>query len=491
MSYILGIDLGTTNSVMAVCVGDAPKIIENSEGVRTTPSYYAETQTGFLTGMPAKRQAVTNPDYTYYAVKRLIGAQYDADTKQSYATASGPDGMAVINGRRGPLTPEYISAQILIKLKADAEASLGEPVTQAVITVPAYFNNAQREATKEAGRMAGLEVMQIINEPTAAALAYGHGKGAAKTIAVYDLGGGTFDCTILAVSGSVFEVLATSGIDRLGGEDFDLRIVEHLADEFQQLQGIDLRLDRMAYQRLKEEAERAKKELSTVKKYEISLPFITADKSGPKHLSGVLTRAKLESLVMDLIEQTQAPCRHALSDAGLMAQDIDDVVLVGGMTRMPAVQKNVIDIFGKASHSGVNPDEAIALGAAIQAGVLSGDVGNAILLDVASQSLGIETEGGVFHKLIERNTAIPFKSMQIFTTAADNQPAVTVQVYQGESDHTDQNHCLGEFTLDGILPAPACVPQIAVSFEIDVSGIVTVHAMDAETGRQEKIHIKR
>ena len=497
MSKVIGIDLGTTNSCVAVMDGDKARVIENSEGQRTTPSVVAFAEGGErLIGQTARRQAVTNPDHTYFAVKRLIGRQMTdpAIKKDSkllpYKLVKGKGGDAYVQGRDNALSPSEISAMILTKMKETAEDFLGSSVTQAVITVPAYFNDAQRQATKDAGKIAGLEVLRIINEPTAAALAYGMNKEDGKTIAVYDLGGGTFDVSILEIGDGVFEVKATNGDTFLGGEDFDMHIVEYFNEQFKKDNGIDLKADKLALQRLREEAEKAKKELSTASSYEVNLPFITADASGPKHFNMKLTRAKLESLVADLIKRTIAPCKKALADAGLKASDIDDVVLVGGMTRMPAVQAAVTKFFGKEPHKGVNPDEVVAMGAAIQAGVLQGDVKDVLLLDVTPLSLGIETEGGVFTRMIDRNTTIPTKKSQVYSTAADNQSAVTIRVSQGEREMAADNKLLGQFDLVGIPPAPRGMPQIEVTFDIDANGIVNVSAKDNATGKEQQIRIQ-
>ncbi len=497
MAKVIGIDLGTTNSCVAVMDGKNAKVIENSEGARTTPSMVAFTGDGErLVGQPAKRQAVTNPERTFFAVKRLIGRRYDdpmVDKDKGlvpYKIVKAPNGDAWVEADGKRYSPSQISAFILQKMKETAEAYLGTTVEQAVITVPAYFNDAQRQATKDAGKIAGLEVLRIINEPTAAALAYGLDKKEGKTIAVYDLGGGTFDISILEIGDGVFEVKSTNGDTFLGGEDFDMRLVNYLADEFKKEQGIDLRGDKLALQRLKEASEKAKIELSSTTQTEVNLPFITADASGPKHFTMKLTRAKFEALVDDLVQKTVGPCRAALKDAGLSAGEIQEVVLVGGMTRMPKVQEVVKQFFGKEPHKGVNPDEVVAVGAAIQAGVLQGDVKDVLLLDVTPLSLGIETLGGVFTRLIDRNTTIPTKKSQVFSTAEDAQNAVTIRVFQGEREMAADNKMLGQFDLVGIPPAPRGVPQIEVTFDIDANGIVNVSAKDKGTGKEQQIRIQ-
>ena len=497
MGKIIGIDLGTTNSCVAIMDGKNPRIIENAEGARTTPSVVAFTSDGErLVGQPARRQAVTNPTNTIFAVKRLIGRRYDDPMVEKdkklvpYKIVKASNGDAWVEAGGTSYSPSQISAFILQKMKETAESNLGEKITQAVITVPAYFNDAQRQATKDAGKIAGLDVLRIINEPTAAALAYGLDKKKASKIAVYDLGGGTFDISILDIGDGVFEVKSTNGDTFLGGEDFDMRLVDYLADEFQKEQGIDLRKDNLALQRLKEAAEKAKIELSSTTQTEINLPFITADASGPKHLQIKLTRAKFESLTDDLVQRTIEPCLNALKDAGLTARNIDEVVLVGGMTRMPKIQEIVEKVFGKEPHKGVNPDEVVAIGAAIQAGVLQGDVKDVLLLDVTPLSLGLETLGGVFTRLIERNTTVPAKKSQVFSTAEDNQGAVTIRVFQGEREMAADNKFLGQFDLMGIAPAPRGVPQIEVTFDIDANGIVNVSAKDKGTGKEQKIQIQ-
>ena len=497
MSKVIGIDLGTTNSCVAVMEGQDARVIENTEGARTTPSMVAFSDSGErLVGQPAKRQAVTNPENTIFAIKRLIGRRYDDPLTEKdkdlvpYRIVKADNGDAWVDAQASKYSPSQISAFILQKMKETAERHLGETVSQAVITVPAYFNDSQRQATKDAGKIAGLEVLRIINEPTAAALAYGMEKKKAGTVAVYDLGGGTFDVSILEIGDGVFEVKSTNGDTFLGGEDFDKRIIDYLADEFRKDQGIDLRQDKLALQRLKEAAEKAKIELSSSVQTEVNLPFITADQSGPKHLNIKLTRAKFEALVEDLVDRTVEPCRAALKDAGLKANDIDEVILVGGQTRMPKVTETVKEFFGREPHKGVNPDEVVAVGAAIQGGVLKGDVKDVLLLDVTPLSLGIETLGGVFTRLIDRNTTIPTRKGQIFSTAEDGQTAVTIRVSQGEREMAQDNKMLGQFDLVGIPPAPRGIPQVEVTFDIDANGIVNVSARDKATGKEQQIRIQ-
>ena len=497
MSKVIGIDLGTTNSCVVIMEGRDARVIENTEGTRTTPSIVAFTESGErLSGQPAKRQAVTNPENTLFAIKRLIGRRYkDPITEKDkalvpYKIVEGPNGDAWVEAHGKKYSPSQVSAFILQKMKETAENHLGEEVKEAVITVPAYFNDSQRQATKDAGKIAGLEVLRIINEPTAAALAYGLEKKGTGTIAVYDLGGGTFDVSVLEIGEGVFEVKSTNGDTFLGGEDFDKRILDYLADEFKKEQGIDLRQDKLALQRLKEAAEKAKIELSSTMQTEVNLPFITADQAGPKHLNIKLTRAKLEALVEELIEKTVGPCRAALKDAGLTAGEIDEVILVGGMTRMPKVIETVKSFFGREPHKGVNPDEVVAVGAAIQAGVLKGEVKDVLLLDVTPLSLGIETLGGVFTRLIDRNTTIPTRKSQVFSTAEDGQTAVTIRVFQGEREMAADNKVLGQFDLVGIPPAPRGMPQVEVTFDIDANGIVNVSAKDKATGKEQQIRIQ-
>ena len=496
MSKVIGIDLGTTNSCVALMEGSDAKVIENAEGGRTTPSMVAFSDNERLVGQPAKRQAVTNPENTLFAIKRLVGRRYDDPLTEKdkglvpFSIVSGENGDAWVEAEGETYSPSQVSAFILQKMKETAESYLGEAVEQAVITVPAYFNDSQRQATKDAGKIAGLEVLRIINEPTAAALAYGLEKKEGGTIAVYDLGGGTFDVSVLEIGDGVFEVKSTNGDTFLGGEDFDQCIIDYLANEFKKEQGVDLRSDKLALQRLKEAAEKAKTELSSSMQTEVNLPFITADASGPKHLNIKLTRAKLEALVEQLIDRTIGPCKAALKDAGISAGEIDEVILVGGMTRMPKVQERVQEFFGREPHKGVNPDEVVALGAAIQAGVLQGDVKDVLLLDVTPLSLGIETLGGVFTRLIDRNTTIPTRKSQVFSTAEDNQNAVTIRVFQGEREMASDNKLLGQFDLVGIPPSSRGTPQIDVTFDIDANGIVNVSAKDKATGKEQKIRIQ-